>query len=222
MSVRIEDKTCKLMNVFVLNTGKCGSTTFTMACTHITNYTASHESRCGIVGKAHLEYPSYHIEVDNRLSWFLGRLDKAYGDQAFYVHLRRDNVAVAKSLMKHFGGGIMKAYKETILSGVPEVEASNLFDISLDFCDTVNSNIELFLRNKSNWMNFSLENSVKDFPEFWHRIGAQGDLDAALAEFDITYNSSKYPKGSGLSLITKGFLKTYRIGKKLPEFIKFA
>jgi hypothetical protein len=37
------------MRVFVLNTGRCGSLTFTRACqASISNYTAAHESRSGV------------------------------------------------------------------------------------------------------------------------------------------------------------------------------
>ena len=35
------------MRVFVLCTGRSGSTTFVRACQHIDNYTASHESTAG-------------------------------------------------------------------------------------------------------------------------------------------------------------------------------
>lgn len=78
------------MNVFVLSTGRCGSTTFVKACEHITNFSAAHESRTGLLGAARLDYAGNHIEADNRLSWLLGRLDRTYGNAAFYVHLRRD------------------------------------------------------------------------------------------------------------------------------------
>jgi hypothetical protein len=32
------------MHIFILNTGRCGSTTCARACQHMTNYTAAHES----------------------------------------------------------------------------------------------------------------------------------------------------------------------------------
>ena len=64
------------MNIFVLNTGRCGSTTFIKACQHIRNYTALHESRANRIAEQRLAYPRDHIEADNRLSWFLGRLDR--------------------------------------------------------------------------------------------------------------------------------------------------
>ena len=56
------------MNVFVLCTGRCGSTTFACACRHIENYTAAHESRSHLAGPERFAYPEDHIEVDNRLS----------------------------------------------------------------------------------------------------------------------------------------------------------
>ena len=40
--------TVQRMNVFILNTGRCGSRTFARACAHITNYTSAHESRSGL------------------------------------------------------------------------------------------------------------------------------------------------------------------------------
>ena len=85
------------MNVFVLCTGRSGSTTFYRACRHITNYSAGHELNTSEVGRARLDYPEDHIEVDNRLSWLLGRLDQAYGDRAFYVHLTREEEPTARS-----------------------------------------------------------------------------------------------------------------------------
>ena len=86
------------MNIFVLSTGRCGSMTLDKFCKHITNYTSAHESRNNLDFK----YPPNHIEIDNRLSWFLGRLDKIYGDDAFYVHLKRDDLKVAKSYQNRF------------------------------------------------------------------------------------------------------------------------
>ncbi|MEJ1383421.1 MAG: hypothetical protein RPV21_03475, partial [Candidatus Sedimenticola sp. (ex Thyasira tokunagai)] len=67
------------MNIFILNTGRCGSTTFIEACRHITNYSAAHESRIQLIGDRRLAYPQNHIEADNRLSWLLGRLEHTYG-----------------------------------------------------------------------------------------------------------------------------------------------
>ena len=176
------------MNVFILNTGRCGSTTFIQACRHIVNYTAGHETRARMIGEARLAYPDSHIEADNRLSWLLGRLDRAYGDEAFYVHLGRGREAVADSFAHREQFGIMKAYREGILL---EGEAGqSAQEIALDYIDTIEANISCFLRDKRHTMAFRLEQAEADFSIFWDRIGAHGDLTRALAEWHIRHNAS--------------------------------
>ena len=60
------------MNMFVLNTGRCGSTAFVEACKHIMNFSSAYESRAGRIGHDRFAYPENHIEADSQLSWFLG------------------------------------------------------------------------------------------------------------------------------------------------------
>lgn len=176
------------MNVFVLNTGRCGSTTFIRACRHIANYTAGHESRVTLTGNERLAYPDNHIEADNRLSWLLGRLEKRYGDSAFYVHLTRDRQQTAESFTRRTGFGIMKAYREGIL--MHETPESEPAAIAHDYIETVDANIRMFLKNKSNVMHFRLESARHDFRTFWDRIGAEGDFIRAASEWDIPHNAS--------------------------------
>jgi len=177
------------MNVFVLNSGRCGSTTFIRACSHISNYTSAHESRIHLLGDARLAYPPAHIEADNRLSWLLGRLDDAYGDDAFYVHLQRDIDATAASFVKRADFGIMQAYREGILLGGQPGQSA--MEIALDYLQTVERNIACFLANKTRKMTLQLEHAKQQFPELWQQIGADGNLDAALAEWDVAYNASE-------------------------------
>jgi hypothetical protein len=174
--------------------------TFIKACDHITNYTAAHESRTGLIGASRLAYPQNHIESDNRLSWFLGRLDNAYGDKAFYVHLERNDIATGRSFVRYHGKGIIRAYRQAILIRCPK--DSDPITITLDYCHTINSNIALFLKDKTQWMSFSLEHAKKDFREFWSRIGAEGDLDAAISEFDTAYNASSPTSGTPSTRLT--------------------
>lgn len=189
------------MNVFVLSTGRCGSTTFAKACQHITNYTAAHESRGGFLGAERFAFADNHIESDNRLSWLLGRLDRAYGDRAVYVHLRRDDLKTARSFMQRFNRGILRAYRLKILMRLPADTAP--IDVCLDYCDTVNTNIELFLRDKTRKMDFRMETGREDFQRFWDLIGAEGDREAALAEWDVAHNPTK-PK-TGLQRLLNRF-----------------
>ena len=176
------------MNIFILNTGRCGSSTFIKACQHITNYSAAHESRATLVGKTKLSYPLQHIEADNRLSWVLGRLDHQYADKAIYVHLSRNKPQTIASFSKRADYGIMKAYKEGVLLGGESNQTNQ--QIAEDYIDTVESNIEFFLKDKTHKMNFSLDNAKYDFEAFWKLISAEGDLNAALGEWDISYNAS--------------------------------
>jgi hypothetical protein len=72
-------------------------------------------------------------------------------------------------------------------------------------------------------MEFRLEEGREHFPEFWRRIGAEGDLAAALAEFDVRHNAAWDQRTD----IAPGFLKRigsklYRIGRKLPVFLRNA
>ncbi len=178
------------MNVFILNSGRCGSTTFIRACQHITNYTATHESLSSQLGEQRMAYPRQHIEADNRLSWFLGRLDKQYADNAIYIHLQRDKEATAESFIKRKEYGIMQAYLQGILqhennSGV------NVHAVALDYIESVTENIHHFLKDKNNKMNFQLENAQNDFKLFWELIAAQGDFQAAIKEWDVFYNASE-------------------------------
>jgi hypothetical protein len=214
------------MNVFVLCTGRSGSTTFIKACAHISNYTSAHESRTGMLGELRFDYPSNHIEADNRLAWFLGRLDRHYGQNAVYVHLRRTDEDTARSFVSRFSGGIIAAYRKAILMGLPE--NSRPMDVSLDYCDTVNSNIGLFLKDKFVCMDFRLENAKDDFQRFWEFIGAEGDLEAALVEFDINYNATPLlNEQEAQRLFTHAPLlraarKLKRVAKKMPAFIRDA
>ena len=199
------------MNIFILNAGRSGSSTFIHACRHITNYTSAHESRSGQLGCARFAYPPDHIEADNRLAWFLGRLDRTYGKNAFYVHMQRDVVDTAVSFVRRYQGGIIRAYRKTLLMGL--AEDCSPMNVSVDYCDTVRSNIELFMRDKPNRMEFRLENANVDFRRFWEAIRAEGDLASALAEFRQHYNATSPP--------TAALLRKFgKIGRKLTNRLK--
>lgn len=215
------------MNIFVLNTGRCGSTTFIKACEHITNYSAAHESRSSMLGNDRFTYPSNHIEADNRLSWLLGRLDRKYGDSALYVHLKRNDTDTARSFTKRYKSGIIAAYRgKGILTGLSE--NADPMSVSLDYCDTVNSNIELFLKDKTNKITVTLEDIQNDFQKFWLWLGAEGDLTAALNEFKTSYNATpklqdalkKQPTKTQSILRLRD--KAARLVAKLPEFVRNA
>lgn len=204
------------MNIFVLSTGRAGSTTFTKACSHITNYTSAHESRVGMVGTERLEYPPNHIESDNRLSWLLGRLQERYGNDAFYVHLIRDRDATARSfdLRWDWRHSIIRAYVQGVLCS----DDCN-HDACLDYWDTVNANIRVFTANRPNVATVRLEHAVEDFAIFWDQIGAEGNKDAALRQWGIQHNATQSASPNAMKKLAR---KVLRISRRLPSFLREA
>lgn len=185
-------------HVFVLCTGRCGSLTLARACGHLTNYTAGHESRWSLIGEARLDYPTGHIEVDNRLSWFLGRLGARFGREAGYVHLTRDPEAVAASYLKRRHFGIMRAYGRDIIWRPGAAYDPALAEaIARDYVATVTANIEAFLADKPHVLAMRLETLPADFERFCDWAGAEGDLDAARDELTVRHNRSRSGKGEG-------------------------
>ncbi len=179
-------------NIFVLCTGRCGSMTLAKACTHMTNYTTAHESRAHALGPDRLTYPSPHIEVDNRLSWFLGRLDAAYGNSAAYVHLIRDAEETAKSYARRANQGILLAYRNAIIMRAKFLNPdAAIMDYSRDYVATVTANITSFLKDKTHVRTIHLSTIRDDFDAFWDWIGAEGNRDAARNELLTKHNSTE-------------------------------
>lgn len=204
------------MNVFVLSTGRAGSTTFAEACAYITNYTSGHESRVGTIGVERLEYPPNHIESDNRLSWMLGRLYQRYGDDAFYVHLIRDREATARSFnfRWEWHHSIVRAYVHGVLCS----EACNQ-EACLDYWDTVNANIRVFIAGRPRAATIRLEHAAADFAAFWEDIGAEGNKQEALRQWDVQHNATQFRKPNYLKEMAH---KALRIKRRLPSFLREA
>lgn len=183
-----------MTNVFVLCTGRSGSTTFIRAASHIRNYSSGHETRSALVGDDRFAYPPNHVEADNRLSWLLGRLDATYGRNAKYVHLIRDPASVVRSFERRWNDefGIIRAYRKSIIMRCKEEDRAR---VCMDYVDTVTANIRAFLKDKPQWIEFRVENAEGDWKEFWKWCGADGDLEASLREWSVAYNSSTEREG---------------------------
>lgn len=206
------------MNVFILCTGRSGSTTFMRACKHLTNFTSGHESLSGKIGSERLNYPDWHIESDNRLSWFLGLLDKKYGDKdVFYIHLRRSKEKTVESYNGrwHVKGSIVKAFTNGILmTPLNKTNEEKRLQICNDYYDTVNANIELFLKDKTNKLTVTLENIEEGFTEFWNKIPAEGNFEDAIMEFRQKHNENVWAKYPRLAKM-KWLIRLYRKVKLL-------
>jgi hypothetical protein len=166
--------------------------TFAKACSHINNYTSAHESGRYV----DWSYPDNHIEVDNRLSWFLGPLDDEYPDGVRYLHLQRRREDVVESFVRSgaFDGSILRAYAFGILQR--RFEGDWLRKAAGHYVDTVDANIRRFLWARLQKVLDSgkpllIERADSWFPWFWNEIGAVGDLEAAIGEFGTRYNRGR-------------------------------
>lgn len=184
-----------MTNVFVLCTERSGSHTLAAACGHITNYTSGHETRNHRVDHR-LDYPDGHIEVDNRLAWFLGSLDWRYGDDPVYVHLRRDPEAIASSCTHRFynGAGLMNAWSAGIIRRKHQPDPGDRMRFARAFVTTVNDNIDAFLADKTKVVRLWIEHPHDAFDQLWHMIGADGDRAAAHDELGRVHNRRRRPK----------------------------
>lgn len=171
----------------MLSTGRCGSLTLANAFRAADNYTSGHETLIHKHPAERFDYPDDHIEVDNRLSWFLGELDRRFGDEAHYVHLTRDPEAVAVSYAKRWpklelghDPGIMGAYAHGVFNTGRWPEVDRL-DLARSYVSTVTANIDLFLRNRPHVSRADVATLPADVERIWDEIGATGDLRRAIA-----------------------------------------
>ncbi len=206
--------------VFVLCTGRCGSLTFAEACRAIDNYTSAHEGNLNRPGAARLDYPVHHIEIDNRLAWFLGRLHERYGDDAFYVHLQRDTEATARSYARRRAlGFLLHAWMRGIYVGLDDVP--DHVALARDLVESVNANIRLFLAGRPHRMAFHLERAQEDLPVFWERIGATGDPEAARAAWAWRHNASVTPAACAAApALRPPVADTFPANQPLPDSIR--
>ena len=184
------------MRVFILSSGRCGSTTVERACRHLTNYTAGHETRAGMVGPERFAYPDRHVESDNRLAWFLGSLGRACDpQQTLYVHLVRDPREVAASYVRRwdqpYPASLVRAFGHGVVMQGSEWSERDRLHVARFLVDTVNENIASFLAAQPRTMSGDIADAAAWFPGLWERIGGEGDLDAALMELRSRHNRSR-------------------------------
>lgn len=181
------------MRVFVLTTGRAASTTFASACSHIEGMSTGHESRRAMI-EGRLDYPDQHIEVDNRLAWFLGSLDSLYADpKTFYVHLTRDPEQVARSYRErwHIRVSAVRAFYHGVLMHRHKPTPDEALRACRLFVETVNDNIRFFLRQRDNWVTVRLEHLETDFFHFMDQAGLTGDREKIADVLRQASNISK-------------------------------
>ena len=158
-----------------------------------------------------LAYPDNHIEVDNRLAFFLGSLDATYGDNAIYVHLVRDREEIARSYRRrwYYRGSIVRAFYLNVLQS-EDYDASRFDDACRYYVDVNHANIEHFLKDKSRTFTFDVENGRREFERFVSWLGVPcADEGYALWEERANLNKAKR-LGGGLSGLAVQVVRTAR------------
>jgi hypothetical protein len=179
--------------VFVLSPGRSGSKTFVEACSHITNYSAAHESLSSKLGNERFAYPAHHIEADNRLVWFTGDLANRFPENVLYVNLIRDLDSTIESFQDRFKNSsyrasIMNAFAHGILMKPGDWRQDQWRELAAFYVETVRSNIEIFLKDRHHHV-VHLEDGSRSFTEFLQMIDAEGDMDKILAAWKTVHNA---------------------------------
>lgn len=181
-----------MANIFILCAGRSASTTLAQALQPVSNYTASHESRCGVLSDEKLNYPVNHIEIDNRLIWFADLLDEKYGKNAKYIYLYRDLDKVASSYRErwHLTVSIVRAFGHGILMK-DKILRNERLSVCKDYASVVDKKIRLFISRKENSLVIDCEKLNEDFDKLYEFIGAEGNLEACKRILEIPYNLNK-------------------------------
>jgi hypothetical protein len=182
-------------NVFVIGSGRCGSSTFAKACSHISNWTTAHESHNKLYGYQRFDYPAKHIEVDTLLCWRLGELLSRFPD-ALYVHLMRDPIAVANSWAGR-RRGVLKFWWRCIIGRwtIMNVPDDEVMPVAIDMVQAVTANIRFALKDAQH-VTIWIENPRSAFEQFWNMIDGNGDFNAAVAELNVPRNVSSHSRAS--------------------------
>ena len=180
------------MRVFGIGAGRAGSVTFTLAMAKAGNYTTGHESHRGdFRAMSSLDYPDSHVEVDNRLSWFLPALGEKYPDDVLWVHLRRDLEMQAISYSKRhtWKGALVLAYGHGLMQRGREYTDEELPEVALAMVTNITANVEAFCRDKPS-VDVWIEDPEPGFRHVWDMAHAQGDIEEALAQYQTKHNAS--------------------------------
>jgi hypothetical protein len=170
------------MRIFVVGTGRCGTTTFAHAAAYLDNYTVCHESHAGRVGD--WSYPDQHIEVSAQLALGIPLLLERYPG-ARWVHLVRDRqptvesmVAVSANYLRAFG-----LYWFHAPDADPAAIAGALHD-------TVNALCEDLLPDA---FRFELDRAAELWPHCWEFMGGPTGFASRLHEsaqqWEIRHNA---------------------------------
>lgn len=169
------------MRVFIVSTGRCGSTTFSHACKHIDGFTSAHETN-NTDTNILFDYPDDHIESDPRLFWKLPQVIEKYPN-AFWVHLIRDKETCVPSLARRRSLEWFAKFQAVhkILDSTQMAER---------YYDFTNSMIKSFLTvTNTAYMTMQCPPTEVEWQIFLQKINKVEYFDTTYPEWSIKYNS---------------------------------
>lgn len=171
------------MNVFVMGTGRCGTTTFAKACNCFKGFTSKHESK---VKNNDLVYPNNHIESDPHLFWHLPNLVSKYPD-ALYIHIIRERDACIRSLSKR-----PSLYSYAYITELSKRKKTDLNKIAERFYDFVTGCLCSFFKGNGHldYMEIDLPPTKDQWREFHEKIGSPNGYKESLKHWNRRYNRS--------------------------------
>ena len=169
------------MRVFVTGTGRCGTTTFSKACSIFKNLTCSHESQSS---HNNLKYKDNHIEVDPRLFWHLPNLIEKYPD-ALFIHLQRDRESCVGSLEKRPSLKNYALFTEAIIPSTynRRESAEKYYDFCTKFVDCI-------LTTAKNSRKITLIPTTEVWKDFCSYVGEEEMFDVSYKYWTLKYNKS--------------------------------
>lgn len=175
--------------VFVISTGRTATTAFAAASSFLPGFTAKHESRVSQPFSTRLDFAPNHIEADNRLIFYLAQIEEKFGDDAYYVFLKRDPAAIVKSYARrwHLTVSIVRAWTHGIRM-IPRIEEADIEDCCQDFVSYADSTLSLFLARQRHVMMFDTADAANEFIRFSKWIGVGTPPPAAIEQWNKRHN----------------------------------
>ena len=173
------------MRVFIFGTGRCGTVSIAAALKHATNYTVEHEGY-----SPDWQYPDHHIEVNPQLRAVVGGWPMEDYRNDMFVWLQRDREKVADSYRRLDGGMWLDYWWEIC----PTVRPRSDIAAARIAVEWIEKQCFDAFRSRAQTQRVILGidriKNKDEFPALWSRIGAIGELAAALRVFDTPMNTS--------------------------------
>lgn len=175
------------MRVFVVGTGRSGTSTAYHALQHVAKHTVGHESRAGIL--LHHEYPENHIEVSSQLIPEIVQLALQYPN-AKWIWLKRGKSATVRSIATQCPDA-MAAYGfqwfQVVVKKEEPRRSEQLLQIAELYYDAMYSLLSSLLPTDAYCLHIE---TIKDqWEACWKYHAWEGDFQASLSAWNRHYNA---------------------------------